>query len=115
MFLDCRVYHHHTVWVYSLPYFGCIAFFAAFQLMDIHYDGVATIGWDFFVTYVLIITIVRKKIRSILSLNGNILEDFMSCLLLYPNAITQAGCSFLPFLNFLKIFSPCGEIAGQFS
>ncbi len=60
-----RVYsHHHSALVFAIPYLACILFFLLFHGLNFLFPGISSIAWVFFVSYALIVTVVRKKVTT---------------------------------------------------
>ena len=49
----------------------------------------AWLGWTFFLFHALQISALRAAVRESHGIYGNLLEDFFSCLVLYPAAVSQ--------------------------
>ena len=102
-----------TIWWYAVPSFLLFFLFILFHIINIGISGFWAIGWFWYFCFCSYLAAIRLKIREIVGIHGSAIEDFLSCVLLYPSASLQIEET---FKNVIFIQSPINtniqEISG---
>ena len=71
--------------VMAIMFYG----FITLCICELAVDGLFYVGWAVYMFFALYITGIRSSARLEYEINGNIIEDFFACLMLYPFAGVQ--------------------------
>ena len=58
-------------------------------ILEIEIPGCYAIGWICYIAFATLVTSFRASVRAEYDINGNPVEDFFACLLVYPSVAIQ--------------------------
>ena len=76
-------------WIFTLGACLTFALFILFHVLELAFTSSWAIAWFFYFGFASILTAIRIQVRELMAINGNPIEDFFACLLLYPCAALQ--------------------------
>ena len=78
-----------SIWWYAVPSVMLFSLFILFHILDLVIDGFWAMGWFLYFCFCCYVAAIRFKIREIVGIHGSGIEDFLSCVLLYPSVSVQ--------------------------
>ena len=77
------------MWIYAVPSFVLFFLFIIFHALNYAVAGFWAIGWFWYFGFCSYMAAIRFKVREIVGIHGNAIEDFLASVLLYPSVSLQ--------------------------
>ena len=77
------------LWIYAIPSFILFFLFVLFHILNFAVSGFWAIGWFWYFCFCSYMAAIRFKIREIVGIHGNAIEDFVSSVFMYPSVSMQ--------------------------
>ena len=77
------------MWMYAVPSFVLFFLFILFHALNYAVTGFWAIGWFWYFGFCSYMAAIRFKVREIVGIHGNAIEDFLASVLLYPSVSLQ--------------------------
>ena len=78
------------------------------QILEVEIPGCYAIGWICYIAFATLVTSFRASVRAEYDINGNPIEDFFACLLVYPSVAIQLETA--PEKHGLSTLVPCDTL-----
>ena len=91
--VGCKVYKsfrmRHKFWLYNFVFFGFFVTSIVLSCLEFVMKDIWVIGLFFYLCFCTCLSLIRRKTRHQLKIEGNVVEDFLVSVFLYPCAAVQ--------------------------